>query len=86
VNLHITVIEEPVSIDIDTMRAAVLEKRGSPLLLTEVPDPQPGPGDAVLKVLATGVLPYHKDVFEGKRPYPFLTPLIPGWYLHVAFS
>jgi propanol-preferring alcohol dehydrogenase len=37
------------------MRAAILEHQGEPLKLTELPDPQPGPGQVRLKVGACGV-------------------------------
>jgi alcohol dehydrogenase len=60
------------------MRAAVLESVGSELVLTELPDPVTGAGDAILKVLAVPVLSYAKDVFSGARPYPNLVPLVPG--------
>ncbi len=37
------------------MRAAVYDAPGSPLRLAEVPDPRPGPGQAVIRVGACGV-------------------------------
>jgi len=36
------------------MKAMVLHKKGSPFVLEEVPDPVPGPGEAVARVLACG--------------------------------
>ena len=37
------------------MRAAIYDAPGSPLRIAEVPDPQPGPGQAVIRVAACGV-------------------------------
>jgi len=37
-----------------SMKAIVLREPGAPLVLEEIPDPQPGPGEAVAKVLACG--------------------------------
>lgn len=36
------------------MKAMLLERAGAPLVMREVPDPQPGPGEAVARVLACG--------------------------------
>src|SRR5215204_3647823 len=36
------------------MKAILLKEPGAPLVLENVPDPQPGPGEAVAKVLACG--------------------------------
>ncbi|MFO1094578.1 MAG: zinc-binding dehydrogenase [Planctomycetaceae bacterium] len=37
------------------MKAALLTKFGAPLELVEVPDPQPGPDDVVVRVMACGI-------------------------------
>src|ERR671936_2142955 len=37
------------------MRAAVLEQQGHPLALATLPDPQPGPGQLLLRIGACGV-------------------------------
>ena len=34
------------------MKAMVLHEKGTPFVLEEVPDPVPGPGEAVARVLA----------------------------------
>jgi len=36
------------------MKAMLLKRPGAPLVLEDLPDPQPGPGEAVAKVLACG--------------------------------
>jgi len=60
------------------VRAAVLERFGAPLRVTEVPDPQAGSGEVLVEVLATGVLPYAAEVFGGERRYPLEPPVVPG--------
>ncbi len=49
-----------------TMRALVLEQPGSPprLTVTEVPDPVPGPGEALVRVVACGLC--HHDLLVAK--------------------
>ena len=37
------------------MKAAVWKAPGTPLVIEDVPDPAPGPGDLVLKVRACGI-------------------------------
>lgn len=37
------------------MRAAVFKAHGAPLVVEDVPDPEPGPGDMILKVHACGI-------------------------------
>ncbi|MBF6146354.1 alcohol dehydrogenase catalytic domain-containing protein [Nocardia nova] len=60
------------------MRAAMLEQFGQPLTVTTVPDPVAGPGEVLVDVLATCVLPYAAEVFGGVRNYPLEPPVIPG--------
>jgi threonine dehydrogenase-like Zn-dependent dehydrogenase len=43
-----------------------------------VPTPKAGPGSALVRVLTVNVLSYAKDVYSGKRSYPFPKPLIIG--------
>lgn len=52
------------------MKAAVLERFGTPLVVREVPAPVVRSGEAVVEVIATGVLPYAAEVFSGGRHYP----------------
>jgi propanol-preferring alcohol dehydrogenase len=59
------------------MRAMVLERPGQPLVMTEWPDPDPGPGEVRLKILACGVCRTDLHVVDGELPDPKL-PVIPG--------
>lgn len=63
------------------MKAMVLESpqpvEESPLALTEVPAPEPGPGEVLLRVLACGVCHTDLHTVEGDLQLPKL-PLVPG--------
>ena len=65
------------------MRAMVLRSTASldvnptPLQLTQVEDPSPGPGEILLEVAACGVCHTELDEIEGRTPPPVL-PVIPG--------
>jgi propanol-preferring alcohol dehydrogenase len=48
-----------------------------PLRLRQVPTPEPGPGEVLIKVLACGVCHTEMDEIEGRTPPPHL-PVIPG--------
>ncbi|PLB43747.1 GroES-like protein [Aspergillus steynii IBT 23096] len=60
-------------------RALVLESRDSGCQIKTVPTPQPDNGSAVVRIAVAGILPYHRDVYNGKRPNPFPTPLVGGF-------
>jgi propanol-preferring alcohol dehydrogenase len=55
----------------------LLERTGEPLQLRELPEPQPGPGELRLKVLACGVCRTDLHVVDGELPAAPL-PIIPG--------
>lgn len=59
------------------MRAMVLESVGSPLRLAELPVPEPGPGEVLLRVSACAVCRTDLHVVDGELPDPKL-PLVPG--------
>jgi propanol-preferring alcohol dehydrogenase len=65
------------------VKAMILEALGpmaqypTPLRLVTLPDPSPGLGEVVLRVLASGVCHTELDEIEGRTPPPFL-PVIPG--------
>lgn len=59
------------------MRAMVLNHAKTPLVWTELPDRQPGPGEVRVKVLACGVCRTDLHVFDGELP-DAKSPIIPG--------
>jgi propanol-preferring alcohol dehydrogenase len=59
------------------MNAMVLKKIGTALEWTEIPDPQPGPGEIRVKVAACGVCRKDLHVVDGELPDPKV-PIIPG--------
>lgn len=61
-----------------TMKAAVVREFRKPLVIEEVPAPQPGAGQVVVKIAATGVC--HTDLHAADGDWPVKPPLpfIPG--------
>ena len=59
------------------MHAMVLKALHTPMVWTELPDRQPGPGQIRVKVAACGVCRTDLHVVDGELPYP-QTPIIPG--------
>jgi len=59
------------------MRAMVLHGPGEPLRMEELPDPEPGPGELLLQVLACGVCRTDLHIVDGELREPKL-PLVPG--------
>jgi propanol-preferring alcohol dehydrogenase len=59
------------------MRAMVLERPGQPLLLQELPVPEPGPGQVLLRIRACGVCRTDLHIVAGELPGPKL-PLVLG--------
>ncbi len=60
-----------------TMRAMVLQRSPGELHLTELPRPEPGPGQLLIKVRACGVCRTDLHVVDGELAEPKL-PLVPG--------
>lgn len=62
-----------------TMRAAVLNALGKPLEICDLPIPEPGPGEVLVRIAASGVCHTDLSVMDGewtmKKPR---LPLIPG--------
>jgi hypothetical protein len=62
-----------------THRALVLDSRETGFTLQrDLPTPEAVPGTAVVKIAASGVLSYSKQIYDGQYPYPFPTPLVGG--------
>jgi alcohol dehydrogenase, propanol-preferring len=62
----------------NTMKAAVVEKFGQPLVVREVPVPTPGPGQALVEVVATGVCHTDLHAADGDWPIKPMLPFTPG--------
>jgi propanol-preferring alcohol dehydrogenase len=60
------------------MRAAVIREFGAPLALEDVPRPEPGPGQVLVRVEAAGLC--HTDIHAAHGDWPVkpTLPLIPG--------
>lgn len=62
----------------DTMRAVVVHSTNEPPTVERVAVPRPFHGSAIVQVLTAGVISYIREIYNGKRNYPFPTPLIAG--------
>jgi propanol-preferring alcohol dehydrogenase len=60
-----------------SMRAMVLERPGSPLVLRERPVPTPGAGEILVEIAACGVCRTDLHLVDGELPDPKL-PIVPG--------
>jgi propanol-preferring alcohol dehydrogenase len=60
------------------MKAAVVERFGEPLVVREVPVPQPGPGQALVEIVASGVCHTDLHAADGDWPVKPTLPFIPG--------
>ena len=60
------------------MVAAVVEKFGDPLVLREVPVPEPGPGQALVEIIASGVCHTDLHAADGDWPVKPNVPFTPG--------
>jgi alcohol dehydrogenase, propanol-preferring len=61
-----------------TMKAGVVHAFGKPLTIEEVPIPTPGPGELLIKVIATGVCHTDLHAADGDWPGRPSLPVIPG--------
>jgi propanol-preferring alcohol dehydrogenase len=61
-----------------TMKAAVVEKFGEPLVIREIPIPTPGPGQALVEIVATGVCHTDLHAADGDWPIKPTLPFTPG--------
>jgi alcohol dehydrogenase, propanol-preferring len=60
------------------MKAAVVEKFGDPLVVREVPVPEPGPGQALVEIIASGVCHTDLHAADGDWPVKPHVPFTPG--------
>jgi propanol-preferring alcohol dehydrogenase len=60
------------------MKAAVVRTLGAPLSIDEVPIPTPGPGEVLVKIVATGVCHTDLHAADGDWPVKPTAPFIPG--------
>jgi alcohol dehydrogenase, propanol-preferring len=61
-----------------TMKAARVHEFGKPLVIEQVPVPDPGPGQILVKVAASGVCHTDLHAADGDWPVKPKLPLIPG--------
>jgi propanol-preferring alcohol dehydrogenase len=61
-----------------TMKAAVVRKFGQPLSIEEIPTPTPGPGQVLVKVVASGVCHTDLHAAQGDWPVKPALPFVPG--------
>lgn len=62
----------------NTMKAAVVHTFGQPLTIEDVPVPTPGPGEVLVKVMASGVCHTDLHAAHGDWPVKPTLPFIPG--------
>jgi propanol-preferring alcohol dehydrogenase len=60
------------------MQAAVVEKFGAPLVVRELPVPTPGPGQALVEIIASGVCHTDLHAADGDWPVKPTLPFTPG--------
>lgn len=61
-----------------TMHAAVVKEFGAPLSVEEYPLPTPGPGQALIKLISSGVCHTDLHAAEGDWPVKPSPPFVPG--------
>ena len=61
-----------------TMKAAIVEEFGKPIVVKDIPVPQPGYGEVLIKVIASGVCHTDLHVREGDWIVKPKLPIIPG--------
>ena len=59
------------------MKASRLVELGSPLVINDVPEPNPGPGDAVVKVEFEGICRTDWHIWQGDWSWVGLAPALP---------
>ncbi|CZR62956.1 related to ADH3-alcohol dehydrogenase III [Phialocephala subalpina] len=62
----------------ETHRALILTSRAYGPEIKTIPTPQPGPGNAIVRIEAANIISYSKHIYSGTRPYPLPVPLVIG--------
>jgi NADPH2:quinone reductase len=52
-----------------TMKAAILDTNGAPFRIAAIPRPQPGPGQVLVRIHASGVNPLDIKIHDGAAPH-----------------
>ena len=60
------------------MRAAVVRKFGAPLVIEQRPVPEPGPGQVLVRLEASGLCHTDIDAAQGDWPVKPAPPFVPG--------
>lgn len=61
-----------------THRALILTSTTKAPTVQKIPTPQPTAGNAIVRILVANVIPFMRDIYNGKRQYAFPTPLVIG--------
>lgn len=61
-----------------THKAPIIASHAEPPRIQTLPTLQPEPGSAVVRIQAANVISYMRDIYDGKRQYPYPMPLIAG--------
>jgi propanol-preferring alcohol dehydrogenase len=61
-----------------TMKAAVVREFGKPLTIEAIPVPTPGPGEVLIKIVASGVCHTDLHAADGDWPVKPKLPFVPG--------
>jgi alcohol dehydrogenase, propanol-preferring len=61
-----------------TMKAVVVHGFGRSLTIDDIPIPDPGPGELLVKVIACGVCHTDLHAADGDRPVKPHVPFVPG--------
>ncbi|CRG83635.1 hypothetical protein PISL3812_00989 [Talaromyces islandicus] len=61
-----------------THRALYQDVYAEPLVVKNLEIPKATPGSVIVRIAAAGVITYMKNIYNGKRQYPYPTPIIPG--------
>ncbi|KAF2798587.1 GroES-like protein [Melanomma pulvis-pyrius CBS 109.77] len=60
-------------------RALQLESIEAGFQIKKLPTPQPGLGNAIIRIEAAGILSYHREIYNGDRHYSFPIPIVGGY-------